>query len=108
MTKEEILAMKPGRELDRLIAEKVIGVDFSKIDVDYSFGAPLPQYQICKPYSTDISAAWKMEESLIKKGNNVSSRYTYEVINLTVGGFTAIHATPVTRCIAALLAVMPE
>ncbi|MBP2664782.1 MAG: hypothetical protein H6Q71_2730 [Firmicutes bacterium] len=28
MTKDEILAMKPGRELDTLVAEKIFGLEY--------------------------------------------------------------------------------
>ena len=51
MTKAEILALVPGRELDRLIAEKVFNCD--------PFTAP--------HYSTDIAAAWKIIEHMKTK-----------------------------------------
>jgi len=44
--------MKPGIELDKLIAEKVMGI--SELDA----------LGLYKPYSTDISAAWKVVEKL--------------------------------------------
>ncbi len=43
MTEEEILAMKPGRDLNLLVCEKVFD--------NKTFGS-------VKPYSTDILAAW--------------------------------------------------
>ena len=78
MTKEEILAMKTGRELDVLVAEKVMGhpmPDFIPEDaLDlYLAGSPIHYDSwacVCRydegdtpkwvpdPYSTDISAAW--------------------------------------------------
>jgi len=52
MTRDEILAMKPGRELDALIAEKVMGWSWGII------GDLIPAY------STDISAAWEVVEEM--------------------------------------------
>jgi hypothetical protein len=63
MTREQILAMKPGRELDELMAEKVMGWkrDFQcwkdqngriRTIESTSFGSFQP--------STDISAAWEV------------------------------------------------
>ena len=78
MTKEKILAMEPGPELDTLVAEKVMGhpmPDFIPEDaLDlYLVGTPIycdswscvcrydegdtPKW-VPDPYSTDISAAW--------------------------------------------------
>lgn len=45
MTKEEILAMRPGRDLNLLVCEKVFNSE--------TFGS-------VKPYSTDITAAWQV------------------------------------------------
>jgi len=45
--------MKPGRELDTLVAEKVMGLNHDKLD-------GYPAY-----YSTDIAAAWEVVEKLI-------------------------------------------
>lgn len=49
--------MNPGRELDALIAEKVMGLNLvEKIDECHTFIANLPYY------STDIKAAWEVIE----------------------------------------------
>lgn len=45
--------MNPGRELDKLIAEKVMGVS-----------AMTNQHLDCPHYSTDIAAAWDVVEKL--------------------------------------------
>ncbi len=59
MTRDEILAMKPGRELDSLVAEKVMGYttygqfrdkDGVRVMIDR--------------YSTDIAAAWEVAEKM--------------------------------------------
>jgi hypothetical protein len=90
MRRAEILEMEPGRELDALIAEKVMGwTDFSPIDpkYDHSVGvngyrrnfARRPNKEREEPiplYSSDISAAWEVVEkmndwdiSIIKAGD---------------------------------------
>lgn len=56
MTKEEILAMKPGRELDALIGKEIMGWTPEETEVN----------MLCSPHhfswspSTDISAAWQV------------------------------------------------
>lgn len=79
MTRDEILALKPGRELDVLVAEKVMGtpvhweravaignrIEWVRCE-PYRVGEirrteddkPVP------PYSTDIAAAWEVVEVL--------------------------------------------
>ena len=49
MTRDDVLAMEPGRELDALVAKKVMG-----------------WFEVWKPFSpsTDISAAWEVVEKL--------------------------------------------
>ena len=84
MTKEEILAMEVGTELDALVAEKVMGhpmPDFipeNALDL-YLAGAPIHYDSwtcVCRydegdvpkwvpdPYSTDISAAWQVRQRI--------------------------------------------
>ena len=65
------MSMKPGRELDALIAEKVFGIyvhdlgqmfrfvdDYKKGDIATAESCPVPAY------STDIAAAWEVVEKL--------------------------------------------
>lgn len=68
------MTYKPGRELDALIAEKVMGLKKGEYYVDYSRltvqernvidrcqgWAP----ELLRPYSTDIAAAWQVVEKL--------------------------------------------
>lgn len=81
MTREEILAMKPGRELDALVAEKVMGwTNFSPIDPDCDYGVGVNGYRRNyakspdgqeKPfpfYSTDMSATWEVFEKIKEEG----------------------------------------
>ena len=71
LTKDEILAMKHGRELDALVAEKVMGwVDLWKDEKHFKMYPPNKQNVGIRyagrtevwNYSTDISAAWKVVE----------------------------------------------
>ncbi|OMD34799.1 BC1872 family protein [Paenibacillus odorifer] len=78
LTREEIQGMKPGREMDALIAEKVLGwTDIRRVNpaVIHSFSAdgnhanfgfsPVLYKHVPFPlYSTDISAAWEVVEKL--------------------------------------------
>lgn len=61
--------MKPGRELDALVAEKVMGYH---VEVHHPMGLVLPEPYIsragalvlCPAYSTDIAAAWGVMDRL--------------------------------------------
>jgi hypothetical protein len=77
MTRDEILAMESGRELDAIIAEKLMGwTEFSPIDatIDYGVGVNGYRRNYAKDecgrctwfpfYSTDISAAWEVVEKM--------------------------------------------
>ncbi|GAI65616.1 unnamed protein product [marine sediment metagenome] len=102
MTKEKILAMEPGKELDILVAEKVMNhpvPDFIPEDaLDlYLAGSPIhcdswtcvcrydegdvPKW-IPDPYSTDPSAAWpvveKLTEEWTKRNKPISIEVTYD------------------------------
>jgi hypothetical protein len=57
--------MKPGRELDALIAEKVMGKKLP-ISVGWWTCDKLPEgsIEICPFYSTDIAAAWQVVEKI--------------------------------------------
>jgi len=55
LTREEVLSMVAGRELDELVAEKVFG--YESITYDNS------PY---KPFSTDIASAWEVVKKLEK------------------------------------------
>jgi hypothetical protein len=126
--RDEILAMEPGRELDALVAEKVMEwTNFSPIDpnCDYSVGvkgrknfAIDPRDGKQKPiplYSSDIAAAFEVETKAIEKD---PAMYVHALASAVFGYNQVqnisdikklcllIHATPEQRCKAALLAVM--
>jgi hypothetical protein len=77
--------MKAGRELDALIAEKVMGCNVYCVDPNYNYKDPAKMWRCdcpgansigdrphaddgfdgeIKPYSTDIAAAWKVVEKM--------------------------------------------
>lgn len=116
MTKDEIMEMVPGRELDVLIATKVMGRDDSfgvltttRMVMDDTCGRKLPDgYKKRTPYySTDISAAWKVVERLypitIYHHSTIGDEVGYRV---TIGGVIITGQTaPETICKAALLTI---
>lgn len=68
--------MKPGRELDILVAEKVMGISMAPVHRKASYGiAPgainYAQDHIYhpeqEPYSSDIAAAWEVVEKIRKR-----------------------------------------
>lgn len=82
MTNEEIDQMAAGRELDRLIAEKVMGwklVDPIKYPADKYCGFPPgQQFDYIPKYSTEIAAAWPLMERITK-----DKRFYYGVEMIT-------------------------
>ncbi|MEK5415231.1 hypothetical protein BSK49_19365 [Paenibacillus odorifer] len=129
LTREEIQGMKPGREMDALIAEKVLGwTDIRRVNpaVIHSFSAdgnhanfgfsPVLYKHVPFPlYSTDISAAWEVE-SIFDQDTPLREDYAIELHNVmglmlheptTLNNvYQFAHATPEQRCKAALLAVL--
>lgn len=69
MTKEEILTMKAGEELDKLVAEALGDVsEVTGSDKCYRHFQENPAYggwSIPAPVSTDISAAWQVVDRLV-------------------------------------------
>lgn len=118
MTREEILALSPGRELDALVAEKVMGweKDFQcwkdesgriRTIEATSFGSFEP--------STDISAAWEVVEKMGKKEFTFHAESTGDLkevrfMNSDKGIFGEgySYSMPLSICKAALLAVMDK
>mgnify|MGYP001144293395 CR=1 FL=1 len=106
LTREKILALQPGRELDALVAEKIFGVN--NPDARWS-------------PSTDIAAAWEVVEKMSKTHFSEIAMTELEdgtwgwmarfilVLNepYTVNGYRATAKTsPEAICKAALLAVI--
>lgn len=67
--------MEAGRELDRLVAEKIFGRDPMNArhglhkdgDIEYHWGYPLG-HDVAPYYSTNIAAAWEVVEKLYADG----------------------------------------
>jgi len=95
MTQDEILAMKPGRELDALVAHQIFGVR-----------DPDPRWSP----SMNIYAAWEVEEEINKRNLRVAYCQALQIVIRSqkdyVTTFDYVHASPADRCKAALLAVM--
>lgn len=100
MTKEKILAMKPGRELDLLVCVMVFD--------NKTFGS-------VKPYSTDISAAWQVMKRLREESWCIEVRIAdicwivmellrTPPVRVEVSAGTHFDSLPEAICKAALLA----
>lgn len=116
MTKEEILKMEPGRELDALIAEKVMEIKLHWDDEEgqsYKI-ADSPFGEVLKAFnpSTDISAAWEVLEQF--KTHQVTKSETgfshsekkYRVIVGKNQNVAYADTVPEAICKAALLACL--
>jgi len=131
MTREEILKLEPGSELDRLVAEKVMGwkqgpdfwVSYEGI-IHLSAGEVSPGHIVYReaPWSpsSDIAEAWSVVEKLVNLGwlvnllspwkGNATQHWTCYAERQGKSGWEKLKAAgdsaPLTICRAALLAVM--
>lgn len=103
--------MEAGRELDALVAEKVMGLDCSWrcVTLDGTGRDRGPARRI-KPYSTNIDAAWEVVEKL--KENHTVNIHGYSdgwEVGLIGPGSAAVdgqaETAPHAICLAALKAV---
>jgi len=113
MTRDEILSLKPGRELDTKIEIEVFGLKPSKTTPGWVVEGVRARPP--RPFSTDIAAAFEAETKVIEKD---PSMYVHALASVVFGYSQVqdisdirkmcmlIHATPEQRCKAALLAVM--
>ena len=123
MNRDEILDMEPSRELDALVAEKVMGWE----TVNNKAGIPVsgfdwvghnPKTQsstvwsYVPDYSTDISAAWEVVEKLSrgKVDRSFVLEFHYERYYASFGPYREeMYETPSEAiCKAALLAVLED
>ena len=136
MTRDEVLAMKPGRELDALVIRHIMNIPIVK-SVDLFSQEPFPAawwvedegwYIACErdedgliymPFnpSEDISAAWEVVEKMLERGGCEIGCYGskngakwFEVNVITMNGEVTVtaHTAPEAICKAALLVVMGE
>lgn len=115
MKREEILAMEPGKELDTLIAERVMGWKKGGVGWDTNLthwvAGFLCIHEVSKwSPSTDISAAWevfeKFDTPFVKKNFDVNDE---DYFLCKIGGDIVFGKTaPEAICKAALLAVLEE
>lgn len=126
MTREEILAMEPGRNLNALVATNLMGWELTDVhetvyDIegrpeggslwrdDEGDAAWLPDY------SNSLTAAWEVEE-LMSDDMGKYVKALCDVVGTPRDGtrlfasddWRLIHASPSDRCKAALLAVLGE
>jgi hypothetical protein len=108
--------MKPGRELDTLVTEKVMGIDigtrqaFKPIGEDFKYVGEMRMNDI-PHYSTDISAAWELMEKFKWAEPEVSysdeQHCWYAILNkgMNSGIMNTGDSAPHAICLAALKAV---
>lgn len=115
--------MEPGRELDALVAEKVMG-----LRVEWGQDTPCPDcdevgrycggrawcspcrawyYSAYKDYSTDIAAAWEVVERLVAGGERhfVVEKAGAWLVRFREGDWLPGETAPHAICLAALRAV---
>ena len=126
MTRDEIINRPAGLELDELVAEKVIGWIKGEnkngmrgwkcaetgppITDDHNWDG-IWVYGSTPEYSTDIAAAWQVEEKIKElhlEDDYVNCLRSLIDVNtwIVCEEFYMMHADPAVRCRAALLAVM--
>lgn len=124
MTREVILNMEAGRELDMLVAEKLFKLE-AGIENDWAFISPNKESKVLvrtslPPYSSNIFYAWQVVEEVLETEwtfNTMSSKkdlgfgYSHYVEFKTVGYITSQaseSSLPLAICKAALLTTLEE
>ena len=105
MTKEEILCMEPGRELDAKVATAVMGHRVAQDEImGYTEGIPAEDgstiWGPLQPYSTEIKVAESVIDKMVKQG------YAGAVSWPTFGGGEYTEPEAISK--AALLAILQE
>jgi hypothetical protein len=111
MTKDEILNLPAGEEMDTLIAERVMGFSFNKYGHSFTGKGHPGWHDLNKlpNYSTDMAAAWEVVEQRQKNGycfdadGNALRRRIRFGVGQEIG---EAETMPLAICRAALLAVM--
>lgn len=100
MNKQEILNYKPGKDLDMLVAEKVLSINVKDKD------------QLQGNYSTDAKEIWTIVESIVKRGfiytlSNSENKHVCAFDNLNTHRRFIVHAETLIEavCKAAVLAM---
>ena len=116
--------MKAGRELDALVAEKVMGHSVLVLEGHPFIYHPEGYQQAVPKYSTDVADAWEMVDKLSKDGYfmhiyghdarwsvgyispSLSRRWNKEKVEIE--GLCKSESAPLSICLAALKAVGVE
>lgn len=114
--REKILAMEPGRELDSLVAEKVMGSELhwdGEEGQSYRIVEEKAFEEFLKPFnpSTDIAAAWEVAEKFHswELHKLLPGIRTYKaVMNADPRSVSYSDSAPEAICKAALLAVLDK
>jgi len=121
MTRDEILKLEPGPELDRLVAERVMEwKEGQKILQSLECGIGILGEKALPRYSTDIAAAWEVVKKMLDSGwgceiYSPNNPYALEDIDKWFVVFAKSElldyrakasSAPLAICRAALLAVM--
>lgn len=114
MTRDEILNMPAGREMDALIFEKIFGFEKGTFPVYEPMKSNVGDYMVrpIQEYSTDISAAWEVVEKLTD-GIFLNDFSLWTTMRCWKADFTELRVADsnaetaaLAICRAALLAVM--
>lgn len=106
MTRDEIIAMEAGQDLDFLISEKVLNLSVDEWNTRF--------FRNQTHYSTDIAAAWQV---VVLRGQHWQVTRNGPKYNVILSWYTEtgrirVHAkaesAPLAICRAALLAVMEQ
>jgi hypothetical protein len=124
MTRDEIVKLEAGREMDALVAEKVMGWElrtFKNDGVDFWHIPGTARCELDAPrFSSDIGAAWEVVTHMQRPDDETGYHEYYFKLECTVaakpvywyawlGEHEAEAATaPLAICRAALLAVMED
>ena len=115
MTRDEILAMEPGRELDALVMRIVFKAEKKDIGDECYWVSEVNGEEVCWPRwfspSTDIAAAWEVLEKFFWVQVTANPPHIWKATVITSpanGSVTASakgYTAPEAICKAALLAV---
>lgn len=125
MTRDEILAMPAGRELDTLVAENVMGETKPiyahepghLLAIKHGSWYCLPEFDKgdecewrAQSFSSDISAAWEVVEKLkeFKPIINYDPFHKKWFVRFNGGEFHSAEVAPLAICRASLLAVLED
>lgn len=112
MTRDEILTMEAGRELDALMWMALHGQEPNilvcrHVDSDYQPHAGYPSGHISPPhYSTDIAAAWEVIEKFPGASMRHTGKFWFCDLWQDDYEYSQAETAPLAICRAALLVVM--